>query len=107
MYSIKRMGIALALAGVILAVPNVVKAAGNHQILSHGTLVIKNPDNDQYIEFYSEDIRYLQNELDKLFAELPGNYQPSRAAVSYNTTPNQSGTPLSDYIEEDEAVVSE
>lgn len=107
MTSTKRMSIALALAGVILAAPNVVSASSGHQILSHGTLVIKNPDNDQYVEFYSEDIRYLQSELDKLFAELPGNYQTGRAAVSYSTSPNQSGVPVSDYIEEDETIVSE
>lgn len=105
MTSTKRMCVALALAGVILSVPNVVKAANNHQILSHGTLMIKNPDNEQYVEFYSEDIRYLQSELDKLFAELPGNYQPARAATY--STPRKSNTVVTDNITEDETVVSE
>lgn len=105
MASTKRLCVALALAGVILSVPNVVKAANESQILSHGTLLIKNPDNDQYVEFYAEDIRYLQSELDKLFAEVPGNYRPTRT-VTYSA-PRKSNNVATDTITETETVVSE
>lgn len=104
----KRLCIALALAALILAAPNLAEAANNYTIQSHGTLVMKNADNTQSVEFYSEDIRYLQREIDALFAKLPGNYSTGSASMNYNTvTPTQRQPVAQENIIGNETVVTE
>jgi len=97
--------IAFALAAVIISAPTIAKAASDYQIASHGTLVIKNADNSQYVEFYSEDIRYLQGEIDKLYAKLPGNY--TRSAVRSVQSTQQRKATQQEYDVGNETIVTE
>lgn len=81
----KKILVALVLLAAIVCVPTVTKAAG-HSIRSHGTLIIKNKDNTKQVELYASDIQYLQDELDKLFSELPGG----ASVMSLRDTPTVS-----------------
>ncbi len=92
--SMKSLVIALVLAFGVIVVPKYVALAADagagggdsfvdlpggtppgdtdtYEIKSHGVLIGKDADNpSKTVEFYSEDVRYLQSEIDKLFDEL-------------------------------------
>lgn len=104
----KRAIVAIAVAAAILSTPKIAKAASEYQIRSHGTLVIKSADNSQYIEFYSEDIRYLQGELDALFAALPGGGSVSAVSMSYDSDATVQKNPTAqDNSSEEERIVTD
>lgn len=66
----RRWLIAFALAAVILSIPQVKAYATESPIKSHGTVKYVSSDGTQSVELYASDIQYLQNEIDKLKAEL-------------------------------------
>lgn len=106
----KKILVAFVLLAAVVCVPTVAKASG-HTIRSHGTLIIKDADDSKRVELYASDIQYLQDELDKLFNELPGG----ASVMSVHDTPavssytESSGSSQQDPIEVEtnEVVITE
>lgn len=60
-------GAALA---IVTAANKPYEAKADTKINSRGRVIYKSADGEEMIQLYASDIRYLKDELDRLFAEL-------------------------------------